>query len=57
MNAAAQEFQSLGIGDLVRNLELSELGNHIAETLRDMTSKKRKNVEGKGFRSVPNLIT
>lgn len=32
MNAAAHKFMSLGIDDLVKNLELSELGNHVAAT-------------------------
>ena len=56
MNAAAHKFVSLGIDDLVKNWGLSELGNHLAATLRDMTSKKRKNVEGKRSRNVPDLI-
>lgn len=35
------------IDDLVRDLELSELGNHIAATLRDLTNRKRKDVARK----------
>jgi hypothetical protein len=49
MHATATKLKRLGIDDLVRDLELSELGHHIAETLRNMTSRKRKNNPGKLF--------
>lgn len=47
MTAAVVKFKSLGIEKMVKNLELSELGNHIAVKLREMTGKKRKEVDGK----------
>ena len=55
MNAAAHKLGSLGIHDLVKDFELSELGNHVAATLRDMTSKKRKSLEGRCLTYVFNL--
>ncbi|RYO82544.1 hypothetical protein DL766_000303 [Monosporascus sp. MC13-8B] len=58
MHAAAIKLKSLGIDDLVRDLELSELGNHIAATLRDLTGRKRKDVPGEmtqGSRKLPRL--
>ncbi|KAL8953299.1 MAG: hypothetical protein Q9222_000823 [Ikaeria aurantiellina] len=57
MKTATKKFKDLGIDDLVEKLELSELGNHIAATLRDMTSKKRKDVEGGCSGDVPNPRT
>ncbi|KAG8407938.1 hypothetical protein J3458_020246 [Metarhizium acridum] len=45
MSAAALKFKSLGIDKLVEDLELSELGNHIATKLREMTGKKRKDAD------------
>ncbi|KAL7953841.1 hypothetical protein V8C34DRAFT_320495 [Trichoderma compactum] len=44
MNAAAVKFKELGIDELVRDLELSRLGNHIASALRDMTAKKHGHI-------------
>ncbi|QYT03031.1 hypothetical protein H0G86_010006 [Trichoderma simmonsii] len=46
MNAAAIKFKELGIDELVRDLELSRLGNHIASALRDMTAKKNRHASG-----------
>ncbi|OAA39363.1 hypothetical protein NOR_06201 [Metarhizium rileyi] len=45
MSAAALRLRSLGINELVKNLELSNLGNHIARKLKEMTGKKRKMVD------------
>ncbi|KID95519.1 hypothetical protein MAJ_08545, partial [Metarhizium majus ARSEF 297] len=45
MTAAALRFKSLGIDKLVEDLKLSELGNHIAAKLREMTGKKRKDAD------------
>ncbi|KAF5664253.1 hypothetical protein FHETE_7135 [Fusarium heterosporum] len=47
MSAAALRFTSLGICDLVKELELSELGNYIAQRLKEMTTKKQFCVDGK----------
>ncbi|KAK2612062.1 hypothetical protein QQS21_001911 [Conoideocrella luteorostrata] len=44
MNAAATKFKALGIDELVKNLDLSTLGNYIATKLREMTGNKRKDV-------------
>ncbi|OQD87319.1 hypothetical protein PENANT_c006G05563 [Penicillium antarcticum] len=44
MSTAALKFKLGGIDDLVRDLELAQLGNHIATALREMTGKKRKDV-------------
>lgn len=41
MSAAAMRFTALGICELVKSLELSELGNHIAQRLKDMTTRQR----------------
>ncbi|KAM0345631.1 hypothetical protein ACHAPU_006285 [Fusarium lateritium] len=41
MSAAAARFTTLGICELVKDLDLSELGNHIAQRLKEMTTKKR----------------
>ena len=49
MSAAVLKFKDLGINEVVKDLELTELGNHIAATLREMTGKKRKGVDGKPF--------
>lgn len=49
MNAAAIKFKELGIDELVRDLELSRLGNHIALALRDMTAKKNRHASGKPY--------
>ncbi|KAJ6140272.1 hypothetical protein N7471_006758 [Penicillium samsonianum] len=46
MNTAVLKFKSLGIDDVVKNLKLAELGNNIAAKLREMTGKKRKDVNG-----------
>ncbi|KAL5083986.1 hypothetical protein Trisim1_012422 [Trichoderma cf. simile WF8] len=46
MNAAAIKFKELGIDELVKDLELSRLGNHIASALRDMTAKKHRPTNG-----------
>ncbi|KAH6869171.1 hypothetical protein B0T10DRAFT_523911 [Thelonectria olida] len=46
MSAAAVKFMALGICELVKDLELSELGNYIAQELRQMTTKKRTHVDG-----------
>ncbi|KAJ5123313.1 hypothetical protein N7448_009410 [Penicillium atrosanguineum] len=47
----------LGIDNLVRDLELSELGDHIAGTLRDLTGRKRKDIHDatEGSRKLPRL--
>ncbi|KAL6815037.1 hypothetical protein J3E69DRAFT_358887 [Trichoderma sp. SZMC 28015] len=42
MNAAAIKFKELGIDELVKDLQLSRLGIHIASALRDMTAKKNR---------------
>ncbi|KAJ5219196.1 uncharacterized protein N7498_001295 [Penicillium cinerascens] len=58
MHATAFKLKSLGIDDLVRDLELSELGNHIAATLRDLTTRKRKDFDEdvtEGSRKLPRL--
>lgn len=47
MNAAAVKFKQLGISELVVDLELSRLGNQIASALREMTTKKQSNFNGK----------
>ncbi|KAL7790522.1 hypothetical protein V8C43DRAFT_315880 [Trichoderma afarasin] len=44
MNAAAIKFKELGIDELVKDLQLSRLGNHIASALRDMTAKKNRHI-------------
>lgn len=49
MNAAAVKFKELGIDELVRDSELSRLGNHIASALRDMTAKKHRHANGKPY--------
>lgn len=49
MNAAAIKFKELGIDELVKDLELSRLGNHIASALRDMTAKKHRPTNGKPY--------
>ena len=49
MSAAVLKFKDLGINEVVKDLKLTELGNHIAATLREMTSKKRKDVDGRPF--------
>ena len=49
MSAAVLKFKDLGINEVVKDLELTELGNHIVATLREMTGKKRKDVDGKAF--------
>ncbi|KHN97575.1 uncharacterized protein MAM_04590 [Metarhizium album ARSEF 1941] len=45
MTAATLRFKSLGIDELVEDLELSKLGSHIATKLREMTGKKRKDAD------------
>lgn len=44
MHTVSLDLKNSRIDDLVRDLELSELGNHIAATLRELTSCKRKDV-------------
>lgn len=56
MNTAVLKFKSLGIDDVVKNLKLAELGNNIAAKLREMTGKKRKDVNGKPFGKASILI-
>ncbi|CAF3575964.1 hypothetical protein QX201_002658 [Fusarium graminearum] len=41
MSAAAAKFRALGIHELVKDLELSELGSHVAQRLEEMTTGKR----------------
>lgn len=53
MNAAAMRFTSLGICELVKSLELSELGNDIAQRLKDMTTRQRHCTDGKLARLLP----
>ena len=53
MSAAVLKFKDLGIKEFVKDLELTELGNHIAAKLREMTGKKRKNVDGRPFWNAP----
>lgn len=48
MNAAVLKFKCLGIDRIVKDMELTQLGNHIAATLREMTGRKRKDV-GESF--------
>lgn len=52
MNAAAAKFKDLGISELVVDLELSKLANHIASALRGMTAKKQRRVNGKSRQRV-----
>ncbi len=47
MSSTSVTFKELGICELVQNLQLSELGNHIAEELRDMTAQKRTHDNGR----------
>ena len=47
MRLMAGKFITLGIDDLVKRLELAELGRHIAATLRALTSRKREDILGK----------
>lgn len=47
MSAAAVRFTALGICELVKSLELSELGDHIAQRLKEMTTKTRHCTDGK----------
>jgi len=47
MRSIAIQLHNLRIDDLVKELELDELGDHIAATLRDMTGRKRKDIPGK----------
>jgi hypothetical protein len=56
MSAAAVRFTALGICELVKSLELSELGNHIAQKLREMTTKKRRRADGKLARLLPFML-
>ncbi|KAG2002774.1 hypothetical protein GB937_009540 [Aspergillus fischeri] len=59
-HASVIKLKSLGIDDLVRDLELSALGDHIAATLRDMTGRKRKDVPGEimpGTRKSPRVTS
>jgi hypothetical protein len=56
MSAAAVRFTALGICELVKSLELSELGNHIAQRLREMTTKKRLRADGKLVRLFPFML-
>ncbi|KAJ5892371.1 hypothetical protein N7504_009062 [Penicillium tannophilum] len=44
MNAAVLKFKCLGIDRIVKDMGLTQLGNHIAATLREMTGRKRKDV-------------
>ncbi|KAJ5564675.1 hypothetical protein N7513_000917 [Penicillium frequentans] len=44
MNAAVLKFKYLGIDRIVKDMGLTQLGNHIAATLREMTGRKRKDV-------------
>lgn len=55
MNAAVLKFKCLGIDNVVKDMQLTQLGDHIAATLREMTGRKRKDV-GEFFRDVPTLI-
>ena len=43
----ANKLSILGIDNLVKRLELAELGRHIAATLRALTSGKPKDILGK----------
>ena len=43
----ASKFITLGIDNLVKRLELAELGRHIAATLRALTSRNREDILGK----------
>ncbi|KAJ5532734.1 hypothetical protein N7494_009286 [Penicillium frequentans] len=45
MNAAVLKFKCLGIDRIVKDMGLTQLGNHIAATLREMTGRKRKDVD------------
>ncbi|KAK2865224.1 hypothetical protein FQN49_003787 [Arthroderma sp. PD_2] len=51
MHTAVLNLKSQGIDEVVRNLELSELSNHIVVTLREMTSGKRKDIAGETAQS------
>ncbi|KAL4750526.1 hypothetical protein BDW72DRAFT_193745 [Aspergillus terricola var. indicus] len=58
MHAAIIKLKSMGIDKLVKDLELSELGNHIAATLKDMTGRKRNGTSEdaiEGPRKLPRL--
>ncbi|KAG4433956.1 hypothetical protein IFR05_010569 [Cadophora sp. M221] len=46
MRSAAMALIASGIDGVVKELELAELGDQIAATLRDMTSRKRKDISG-----------
>lgn len=50
------KLKSLGIDELVRDMELSALGEHVAARLREMTGKKRKIVNRKSIEETPMSI-
>ena len=47
MRSMVSKLNTLGIDNLVKKLELAELGRHIAATLRALTSRKREDILGK----------
>lgn len=49
MSAAAIKFKTLGIDELVKELGLSDLGEHIETFLREMKARKRARENGKYF--------
>ncbi|RMZ38903.1 hypothetical protein AFCA_006165 [Aspergillus flavus] len=62
MHEVANDLKSRGIESLVTQYELTELGNHIAVTLRDMTCREHREAPGdtpqgscKSPRSMPSL--
>lgn len=57
MSAAATKFKELGISEMVEDLRLSRLGNHIASALRDMTAKKKRHADGEYNESLSTVST
>lgn len=49
MHAVTNVLKVLGINELVAELELAKLGDHIAVTLRDLTGRERREAPGKLF--------
>lgn len=49
MNATAVRFISLGICGIVKDLGLSELGRHVAQRMKDMTTKQDVDTGGKPY--------
>lgn len=56
MHEVAIDLKRRGIEDLVIEYELTELGDHIAGTLRDMTCRKRRGAPGKFYNYRNNIV-